>query len=278
MAVTSPPSITALPNPPDPDDRANFNTLAYPWSVAQQTFATEIAAVAANVYANATDAATSATSASASSTSAVAAANYKGAWASLSGALAIPATVTHSGAIWLLTASVADVTAHTPGVSANWFLVQGPRQFLHAQDQKSSGTNAQTLSTTTWTKRDLNTSVVNTLTGASLASSVITLAAGRYRIEASAPGVYAASPVGHQRLRLRNTSDGSTILAGPNMSVVGPNNVAATLHLRGVFTLAASKNLELQHYVSTAGGVAGAAMTSGEVEIYSDVLIELAPA
>lgn len=120
MAVTSPPSITALPNPPDPDDRSNFNALAYPWSVAQQTFATEVAAVATNVFNNATDAATSATSALASSTSAVAAANYKGAWSSLSGALAIPASVTHSNAVWLLTANVADVTAHTPGVSGNW--------------------------------------------------------------------------------------------------------------------------------------------------------------
>lgn len=46
--------------------------------------------------------------------------NYKGAWSTLSGALAIPASASHSGKLWLLTASVADVTAHTPGVSANW--------------------------------------------------------------------------------------------------------------------------------------------------------------
>ena len=51
---------------------------------------------------------------------AVAAANYKGLWSSLTGALAIPASVSHGGKLWLLTASVANVTAHTPGVSANW--------------------------------------------------------------------------------------------------------------------------------------------------------------
>lgn len=120
MAVTSPPSITALPDAPDPNNRTTFNALAYPWSVALDTFGTEVAALGANVYANATDAAASATSASASSTSAIAAANFKGAWSGLTGALAIPASVSHSGGLWLLLASVADVTAHTPGVSANW--------------------------------------------------------------------------------------------------------------------------------------------------------------
>ena len=63
MPVVTPPSITALPTPPDPDDRSTFNTRAYPWSVAQQTFATEVGAVADNVAGNATDAAASATTA-----------------------------------------------------------------------------------------------------------------------------------------------------------------------------------------------------------------------
>lgn len=57
---------------------------------------------------------------SAQAAAAAAGNNYKGAWSTLSGALAIPASASHSGKLWLLTASVADVTAHTPGVSANW--------------------------------------------------------------------------------------------------------------------------------------------------------------
>ena len=60
MPITIPPTITALPSPPDPNNRATFNTLAYPWSVAQQTLATEVGAVAANVYGNAQEAATQA--------------------------------------------------------------------------------------------------------------------------------------------------------------------------------------------------------------------------
>ena len=56
---TTPPSITPLPSPPDPNDRSSFNVRAYPWSVAQQTFATEVAAVAANVKGNADEVAAS---------------------------------------------------------------------------------------------------------------------------------------------------------------------------------------------------------------------------
>lgn len=60
MPITAPPTIAALPSPPDPNNRATFNTLAYPWSVAQQTLATEVGAVAANVYSNAQEAQTQA--------------------------------------------------------------------------------------------------------------------------------------------------------------------------------------------------------------------------
>lgn len=74
MAATAPPVITALPTPPDPNDRSTFNARAYPWSVAQQTLAVEANAVAANVYANAQEAKTQAdaatTKASEASTSA----------------------------------------------------------------------------------------------------------------------------------------------------------------------------------------------------------------
>ena len=63
MPVITPPSISALPTPPDPADRSTFNARAYPWSAALPTFSSEISAVAANVAANATDAATSATTA-----------------------------------------------------------------------------------------------------------------------------------------------------------------------------------------------------------------------
>lgn len=61
--ATAPPTINALPAPPDPNDRSTFNARAYPWSVAQQTLATEVGAVAENVYSNAQAAESGATAA-----------------------------------------------------------------------------------------------------------------------------------------------------------------------------------------------------------------------
>lgn len=51
---------------------------------------------------------------------AIAAANYKGLWANLTGALAKPASVSHSNALWLLNTDLANVTTAEPGVSPAW--------------------------------------------------------------------------------------------------------------------------------------------------------------
>jgi len=51
---------------------------------------------------------------------AIAAANFKGNWIALTGPLAVPAAVYHSGKFWLLLSALADVTAKEPGVDAEW--------------------------------------------------------------------------------------------------------------------------------------------------------------
>lgn len=103
-------ALSTLPAPPDPNNRATFEGLAYPWSLAVNTMTTEIN----------NDVIPLANNAIAASTAAISAAAYKGPWASLSGALAIPASVSYSGKIWLLTESVANVAAEVPGVSSKW--------------------------------------------------------------------------------------------------------------------------------------------------------------
>ena len=148
--ATAPPVITALPTPPDPNDRATFNTRAYPWSVAQQTLATEANAVAANVYANAQDAADQAalattngaaqvalaadqaalagdhaTAAALSSEAARAIANFAGVWSTLTGPLSKPATVYHAGLFYVLVNSLANVALSEPGVTADWIASGG---------------------------------------------------------------------------------------------------------------------------------------------------------
>lgn len=121
-------AITPLPDAPLPSDStAEFNAKAFAFVAALDPFVTETNALALEVdsdrvaaAASEAAAAISAADAEAAAGAATSAANFKGAWATLSGALAIPASVSHSGVIWTLTESVADVTAEVPGVSAKW--------------------------------------------------------------------------------------------------------------------------------------------------------------
>ena len=72
-------------------------------------------------------AATSATEAEASAVEAAgfaddagAYANFRGQWNFLTGPISIPASTLWADAYWMLTQSVADVTAHEPGISPVW--------------------------------------------------------------------------------------------------------------------------------------------------------------
>ena len=105
--------MTAItPLPPAPlvsDDTPTFNSKAFLWAAALNQLVTEINAEIPTI-----DLAVPA------SEIALAAANYKGAWSALTGALAIPASVSHLGSIWLLGESVANVASEVPGTSAKW--------------------------------------------------------------------------------------------------------------------------------------------------------------
>ena len=124
-------AITPLPPAPQiTDDPATFNTKANAFVGALPTFVTETNAVATQVDADAASAAIDADDAQAASLAAVAAANYKGEWSSLTGALNIPASVSHNGAVWVLTQNLADVTTDEPGVGSPsvWLIVTLPAQ------------------------------------------------------------------------------------------------------------------------------------------------------
>lgn len=55
-----------------------------------------------------------------SAENALAIANYRGEWSSLSGAVSIPASVSHGGEFYILTASQATIQSVEPGVSSVW--------------------------------------------------------------------------------------------------------------------------------------------------------------
>ena len=64
-----------------------------------------------------------ATSAANVSNAVISAANFKGEWSSLTGALAVPSTVYHSGTYWQLLDDIADVTLSEPTtVNTDWAL------------------------------------------------------------------------------------------------------------------------------------------------------------
>ena len=118
---TAAPTLTAAPTSPDRADRATFAARAVAlddWT--KNSHVPELQALGDNVYANAVEAAASAVTCNSVTTIAAAAANYKGLWSALTGALNMPASVSHNGNYWALNANLADVTAATPGVSASW--------------------------------------------------------------------------------------------------------------------------------------------------------------
>jgi len=143
---------------------------------------------------------------------------------------------------------------------------------FHLADEKASGTAGGSSVATTWTKHDL-ASKSNGITGASVASSVVSLPAGTYRATGYA---LAYQPTGF-KIRLRNTTDGSTIAVGSNGYSSASNNDNVHSHIiNHIFTLAGTKNIELQYYAGAAVATngLGIATSSGEVEVYADLKFE----
>lgn len=159
------------------------------------------------------------------------------------------------------------------GADPSW----GTQPILHVRDEKASTTNGQSLTVTTWNKRDLTTAVTNEITGASLASSQITLPAGVYEMEAFAPMFFQNNGDVTGQLRLRNMTDSTTALTGMswNQNGSGVNvGTSSVLTLRGRFTIADAKVFEIQHYVGLqSGALGGKAASTGVGERYTDAII-----
>ena len=140
---------------------------------------------------------------------------------------------------------------------------------MQLQFQQTSGTAGGSSSAGAWTTYPLNTEVIDTGNHNTLTSNHFVLDAGTYDLQASA-----AMYLGAQgKLRLRNTTDGATVLVGMSNYSSTASGSTGALELSGRFTIAASKNLELQYWSN--GGQAtnglGVATSSGEVEVYADV-------
>lgn len=143
---------------------------------------------------------------------------------------------------------------------------------LHYQHQQTSGTDGGTSAAADWQKLTLNTEIWNTITGASVATSQVTLPAGTYECYASCNGFQCNA----MRLRLRDTTGSADLLYGVNGRAQATDNSVAVTTMRGRFTLTVESVLELQLYTSTAKATTGLgfALTTGEVEVFNELMIE----
>lgn len=138
-------------------------------------------------------------------------------------------------------------------------------------ESQASGTSGGGSVSGSFIKRTLNTTIINEISGCSLASSVITLPAGTYKVMASAPFLTGVA----NKLKLRNTSDSTDAILSQN-GYLNAGGGGASTPLNGTFTIATSKNFELQYRVGTtvASFGLGEAGSFGVSEVYSVIQIE----
>ena len=144
-----------------------------------------------------------------------------------------------------------------------------PFQVLHIRHQEAQGTAAGASAATTHVRK-LNTEMKNEVPGASLdtVNNRVTLPAGTYEVDISCP-TYGA--VGLNKVRLYNYSDTAYLAEGINNA--GVASMAGLARLKGTITLAATKVLEVRHYIAAAVATngLGAAVSQG-VEVYTEAI------
>jgi len=161
-----------------------------------------------------------------------------------------------------------DTTQYYDG--AAWQSVALAQTVAIFSETQASGTAGGASVQTTYTKRILNTTIVNNI-GATLTSSVIALVAGTYRVSAISPHFNSNAVA----LRLRNTTDSTTTISGPNNYSLSAS--ACYTLLDGTFTITGTKNFELQYYQTGAAvatnGLGVQISSAGISENYAQITI-----
>jgi hypothetical protein len=137
-------------------------------------------------------------------------------------------------------------------------------------DQKSATTQGGTFTSGAWRTRDLQTSQFNNITGCSLASNQITLAAGTYKVNCTAASFDTEST----QARFYNITDSAVEIGGTSENVSGGDAVQINGLVNGYFTITGTKVFELQHQTSTTKATNGFGAAVGfNTEVYSTVSI-----
>ena len=151
-------------------------------------------------------------------------------------------------------------------------VVDNFQDFAIFNETQATNTAGGTSTSGAWTKRVLNTTLINNI-GATLTTSVIALVAGTYAVEAISPFMAA----GTVQIRLRNTTDGTTTIQGVNNYLAAAAFVGGYAELNGSFTITGTKNFELQYYVQSGRASNGLGLelnATGVSEIYSLIKIQ----
>lgn len=139
-------------------------------------------------------------------------------------------------------------------------------------ETQASGTAGGATATGSFIKRTLNTTVVNNITGCSIASSVVTLPAGTFLMYASAPFYQC----GEVKIRLQNTTAATTIGFGTNGFFDNTANISGISNVMTATTLSVSSTVELQYRAALVRATAGLGNVNsfgGNSEIYSQLVI-----
>ncbi len=150
----------------------------------------------------------------------------------------------------------------------------GGGEFLAVREEQNAAVQSGGFTSGSFQTRVLNTVLVISISGASLAANRITLPVGTYNIRARAP----AFSVNRHKAKLRNITSGFDTLIGTSEIATGPATDAnqTPSWVIGQFVLGEASDLELQHRCETTVAVNGFGVESnfGVIEVYSDVWLE----
>lgn len=137
------------------------------------------------------------------------------------------------------------------------------------RDEKAQNTAGGAFTLGAWRTRDLNTEHYDADGIVTIAANQFTLQAGTYFVRALAPGY----KVQQHKVKLYNATDAADIELGTSEIAAAADATATRATVTAVFTIAAAKAIELQHYsIATHANGFGVASNIA-VEVYSVVEI-----
>lgn len=142
-------------------------------------------------------------------------------------------------------------------------------EYALIREEQVSGINGGDFTSGAWQTRKLNTKVCDTGNNVTLAGNQITLLAGTYRVKCCA----SAYRVDQHKIKLRNISDVVDLVIGRGSRSDSADATETDVTVKGRFTIASTKVIELQHRAQTSritNGM-GVASTFGVIEVYGVV-------